>query len=125
MVDVVRTIIEVQSKKDIINQRNEYTKASLDTRGYIKKRHRNHKSKGKGKGKAPASDNKDEQSDNSSYSSSLGESDSNTQSELGELYINDIVNLSRRQIGELSYNTKDIKDKKIESAQKIREELGK
>ena len=35
--DVVRTIIKVQLEKDIINQRNEYTKASLDTRGYIKK----------------------------------------------------------------------------------------
>ena len=35
--DVVRTIIKVQLEKDIINQYNEYTKASLDTRGYIKK----------------------------------------------------------------------------------------
>jgi len=60
MADVVGTVIEVWSEKDIINQRNEYAKASLDTRGHIKKRRRNRKGKGKGKGKAPAGDDEDE-----------------------------------------------------------------
>lgn len=36
-----------------------------------------------------------------------------------------MIDLSRRQIGDFSYDSKDIEDKKTELAWKIREELGK
>jgi hypothetical protein len=117
----IGTVQEKWSEKDITNQRNEYAKASLDAQGHIKKRRRNRK----GKGKARAGDDDDEQSDDGSQSTSSDESVSDTQSELEELQMNEMVDLSRRQIGDFSYDSKDIEDEKTESAWKMREELGK
>jgi hypothetical protein len=119
MRDAADTVTVIWSEQDIINQRDQYAKANLTERASTKKLGKDPK------GKGPArNDNGDEMADDDGHSSSA-EVNPDAGSDPAELDMADMVELARRQVGDLVHDSNDIELEKTESAWKMREELGK